>query len=296
VVLCLPIVYVNVVFEELDPARHLGWNKPLTYQSLQELLRQTFGFVEPIVILYALALGSCLAYASRSCSTSARTTRLLLLGVGLPIVGLAALGLVKPFVAPRYLLFVVPTIATLVGVGLAILPRWQQAAGALLLIVASIDPLRQGASPLLVTQSDWRGALASTMDRAQPGDGWIFLPEVSHLALDFYSQLGTAPVVPARDVYTLRGLTVGSPRIRRIDTESGPGLRGRGVPTEHATIWLIVAHDDDNWARFVHDWLAEAGYEADLATFPQIQVFRYRNLGRPAATRRWGVESGIPDV
>jgi hypothetical protein len=296
VVLCLPILYVNVVFEELDPTRHLGWVKPLTFQTLQELLRQTFGVVEPVVLLYALALGACLAYANRTCSEEARTTRLLLAGAALPIFGLALLGLAKPLVAPRYLLFVVPTVAALVGVGLAVLPRWQQAAGALLLLVASIDPLRQGAAPMLLPPSDWRTALASTVDRAQPGDGWIFLPEVSHLALDFYSRLGSAPDVTARNVYTLRGLTVGSPRIRRIDTESGPGLRGRGLPTEHATIWLIVAHDDENWARVVHDWLGEAGYEADLTTFPQIQIFRYRRLGQASATMIRDVETGMSDV
>ena len=277
-VLSVPIGVVYTVYEGLDPGRHLGWLKPLTLETLLDLLRQTFGVAWAVVLLYTLALAACLAYAWRCQKPGAKATRLVLVGHLAPIVFLCLVGLAKPYVSPRYMTFLVPGLATLIGVGVASLPRRQQLLGLVLLVGASVAPLREGAGSLVLIQSGWRGALASTMGEARPGDGWIFQLEAGYKAIDFYAPLGIAPSVPMRDRYTIRGLTVGSPRIRRIDTESGPGLRGRGLPTEHETIWLVVAQDYDNWARVVHEWLAEAGYEAEARTFGDIQIFRYRRL------------------
>ena len=158
----------------------------------QDTTLQTVGSAAFAVAGFAAA--AILALAAIRYRTHARDTRLLLLCAGvMPLVLACGVSLGVNIFAPRYMLFIVPPLALLVGAGVPIVAangrRWGAPAAAvmvLLVVLANTSELVSYYRQPSLDVFDWRRVSRTLAQRARPDDAIVFLPGFARLPVNYY--------------------------------------------------------------------------------------------------------------
>jgi mannosyltransferase len=120
---------------------------------------------------------------------------LVMLWAILPAFVLALVSLRQPMFLQRYMIFSMPALMLLAGIGVGNLRKWR--VGLILVIVlcasASLTIVRKYNKP----REDWRGASNLVFRSATPGDAVAFFPFYQRIMMDYYagqSQAGAPPL------------------------------------------------------------------------------------------------------
>ncbi|HEY3079672.1 MAG TPA: glycosyltransferase family 39 protein [Chloroflexota bacterium] len=236
---------------------------------LRTLATFSFGQYEtPRRLLIGLVAGLALVGAARAARRAtaqrARTGGLLvLLSVGLPVLGAAALFLVRPMFEERYLIVAAPPLIVLIAFGAGALGRIAPPFGiaALLGLAALTGPFLVGYYPAVeASRPDWRG-LASWIARSErPGDRVLTTGRGVADAYGYYGR-GRSPLVVVDDESAVEA------QVARL-LEARP----RGV--FHLAYW------DAPPDRLAHDALTRVGFAGETRWF-RNQPAQY--FGLPSA-------------
>lgn len=179
-----------------------------------------------------------------------------------------AISLLRPIFYPRYLIVMLPGIALVVALGVASLRsrRLVHAALAALVAVSVVGCFLQAAT---LSKEDWRGAAATVLDRAEPGDGIAFVsssvvkPFAYYVARSGRAQSAPTPIWPGVDWLAADPLvTIPDPAVTRDAV-------GR-----HDRVWLVVSHESrslDDLATIVGA-LRLGHVEAEIVDLHRVQL------------------------
>lgn len=259
----------------------LAWIPPLDRDDLQKFVVDFGGGIPWTLALYAALVALGLALPGPSARRPGYRAWLLLTWLIVPI-GLAlAISIFKPVFMPRYLLGTLPALCLLAGIGLARLPRPLALAGLAANLALTLS-LFQGGRYHARPVEEWREAAAYATQRAEPGDGWVFVQKRSQSGFEFYAdwRWGRNPDAPYADVFEPFDwrAAFSTPRYRGI--QSMPDFE-RFV-AEHPRLWLIQSHETDpetkaDTAAPVRQYLSRAGYTSDARQFRgPIRVVLYQ--------------------
>ncbi|MGH8995787.1 MAG: glycosyltransferase family 39 protein, partial [Acidimicrobiales bacterium] len=209
------------------------------------------GALWPLGMLVALALLG---------SRRQPVTTLMVLAVAVPVLGMFALGLVKPALFDvRYLSTIVPVLVVLVGRGLSgfiaspRLLRIGLAATLLVMVGALGDQQLNGTNPRLY---DFRGALQQVDRQAKPGDVVLYDPRDIARVVTYYSPHAHAEAITPSTPQTIRAIdhahrvfVVSSAPLIRSDADHGDLATALAVlnerdhlvarrPMSNVTLWI----------------------------------------------------------
>ncbi|MGQ9516505.1 MAG: glycosyltransferase family 39 protein [Anaerolineae bacterium] len=186
-----------------------------------------------------------------------------------PAVGLMALSSWKPLFAERYLIFVLPALLLLMGLGAARLWRvWRPLA-----LAASTAVLAASAAGLIVQSTqiikpDFRGTAEYFREHRQAGDLVLFLIPQAQGAFAYYAPAGDAVYAPAPYANGLRP--------EELDGELRRLVQG------HRHVWLVESETEwwDHAGR-LRAWLsAHAGRSREIA-FHLVTLVEYEDIQLP---------------
>jgi mannosyltransferase len=115
---------------------------------------------------------------------------LLLLWAVLPSVILALVSLRQPMFLQRYVVFSLPATILLATIGAGILSRWR--IGLVLVVVLCVANVPSILQSYTKPREDWRGATATVLSSAAPGDAVVFFPFYTRIMLDYYASRDAA--------------------------------------------------------------------------------------------------------
>ncbi len=184
-----------------------------------------------------LAAATFLALVGIRSRTYTRDTKLLLLCAGvLPLVLACGLSLGVNVFAPRYMLFIVPPLALLIGAGVSAVPAigrrwstWVMMAMALVVVVPNAAELVSYYRQPSLDVFDWRRVSGTMAAGARPDDAIVFLPGFARIPVNYYFR-GPQP----RLALTPDGTDVIGPG----------GTRMPGVVVlleQHPRVWILTA-------------------------------------------------------
>jgi mannosyltransferase len=197
--LAAPLAW-HVLTRTGDP---LGWiGEPSTRQLTDALADLAGGGIRHLVVLGCLAAVGAVVSVRRASQDlhgpDGWRAVLPVLWLVLPLaVVVGATYTVKPLLVARFLIVVVPALALLVAVGIRSLPVPMAAVGAVAVAVVSLQAAQAWYN--VEGHEDWRGATASVVAGARPGDAVLVLPGRAVHAVRYYGpDLRTVPLVDAR--------------------------------------------------------------------------------------------------
>jgi mannosyltransferase len=167
-----------------------GWIEPLTFAQAAESLT---GLAGSPILLVLLALASAVAVVEHR-----RNRWLWLVAVTalVPLFGIAALSVVKPFFIGRYLVVALPGVAMLAGIGISSArPVPFRAALAAAFVIATVIAIPSAYSD--TRQEDWRAAGRYVWLNAEPDDR-IYMGTWSARPMTYYLERFGGTEVPPR--------------------------------------------------------------------------------------------------
>ena len=203
-ILVAPVAAV-VIFEHKE---QLDWVPSLSLAGVTEVLQDIAGagttlrgqaLPSVLLVLFVVAWAVALASLFRSqpaarpeYATRAFALALLSSGLVFPVAAMAALSLLKPILAPRYLIMCIPPASLLAGWGLASLQPLSKRARAIstalfviMLAVASLNTWAYFAS-FKTYGHNGRGVARYVLSHAEPGDAIIFYTFSEHHVFEYY--------------------------------------------------------------------------------------------------------------
>jgi mannosyltransferase len=203
-ILCGSIIFLAAIpaltylFRASPENLHFVW---MPRPSLKEIWHLTMFFgsggVKVALSLMLWGAGFAVVVRARQDGSveSAWRGTLLLLWVALPIVILALVSLRQPMFLQRYVIFSLPATVLIAALGASILSKWR--IGLLLVIVLCVANAPSIVKKYNKPREDWRGATATVLSSAAPGDAVVFFPFYTRIMMDYYaSQQGaSAPAV-----------------------------------------------------------------------------------------------------
>jgi 4-amino-4-deoxy-L-arabinose transferase-like glycosyltransferase len=119
---------------------------------------------------------------------------LLVLWAVLPTVILALVSLRQPMFLQRYVVFSLPATVLLAAVGASVLSKWR--IGLVLVVALCVANVPSIVKQYHKPREDWRGATATVLSSAAPGDAVAFFPFYTRIMMDYYAaQDASAPAV-----------------------------------------------------------------------------------------------------
>ena len=156
-----------------------------------------------LVLLYFVACcGALIAmareYRRRGTSPQRWSNTFVLLWFGVPLLTTFLLSFANPMFYPRYLIFVLPAMVTIAGIGISSLPSRPLrvlAVGAFAAL--SVSPLRSYYGTSVREGGDWRAATAYIAREDQAGDDIVFLSRYGRGPFEYYRAKSPADVAVA---------------------------------------------------------------------------------------------------
>lgn len=235
---------IPIVAEATAPGReHLAQIPPPTPLVVVRTGFLVTGGFEPLTILVGLlaatgAVATALAWRRGDVSGRARLGLLLAWAwLLIPPLASLAISLVKPIFSSRYLIVMLPGIALVVALGVTSFRPRRLAGAALAVLVATslAGCFLQAATP---SKEDWRGAAATVLDRAEPGDAIAFVsasvakPFAYYVARSGRAASAPMPIWPGVEWLAADPLvTIPDPAVTRA------------AVANHDRVWLVVSHE-----------------------------------------------------
>lgn len=187
----------------------------------------------------------------------------LALWLAVPILAVYFISLGMPIFTDRYLIYVTPAYALLVGRGLVAIGRQWRPAQVLIAILLVIFLAQgwwtQATQPI---KSDFRGAARLVAQSHQHGDSIIFQIPYGRYTFEYYYR---QPLEGAEGLYTNHGMS-----------EAEADLHMRAMTTGRSAVWLIGT-EMEMWDRrhLVLHWLQAHGRQTQEIGLARVTVWRF---------------------
>jgi mannosyltransferase len=229
-------------------------DQPLTALPLMLALLAGLGLWAPVPAKF---------WRSRSLPPAWRVVALLAVWLFLPPLEIYAISLSVPVFLDRYLIWIMPALLALAGLGVVTLAQAARPLGLLTLgaiLVFNLDGVRmQTTQPI---KADFRSAAHYVMSHRQPDDLLIFQIPYNRFTFSYYS----GPDITWMDgPYTNRGENAAT-----VDAWMKPRVG------DHQHVWLIASEVSlwDN-REMTLQWLNSHGHVTDRAQFTRVDVIHY---------------------
>jgi mannosyltransferase len=209
---------------------------------------------------------------------------LMLSWLGVPVMGSFGVSMIRPIFYDRYLIVILPALATLAAIGISSLkPRWLQSVTLAIIVALSLPPLLSYYGADYKEAEDWRGAVSYVARSAKPGDGVVFLSRYGRRPFEYYlervdARAGLEPIYP--------GVTWGRypPVLGDLNIESTTTAAAR-LPDGYARVWAILL-----WRGFesIHE---DAG-PLEAALNQHYRAAREQGFGSALRVRLYDRNSG----
>jgi mannosyltransferase len=201
--------------------------------------------------------------ASRYGAPDARwRAALVMLWAVLPAVVLALVSLRQPMFLQRYMIFSIPAVMLLAGIGAANLRKWRT--GPVLVIalcvIATSTIVRKYNKP----REDWRGASNMVLRSATPGDAVAFFPFYTRIMTDYYA---------AQPAAAAPRLHVFAPAFYDGGDDAGTLLQALiSNPRRFQHVWILMADHGTKLEYFDHGAAVQAKLQ-EIYGPPTVQKF-----------------------
>ncbi len=201
--------------------------------------------------------------ASRYGTADARwRAALVMLWAILPAFVLALVSLRQPMFLQRYMIFSMPALMLLAGIGVGNLRKWR--IGLLLVVIlcasASVTIVRKYNKP----REDWRGASNLVFRSATPGDAVAFFPFYQRIMMDYYAGQGAAAAPP---------LHVFAPAFYDGGEDASTLLQAlNSNPRQFRHVWILMADHGTKLEYFDHGAAVQAKLQ-EIYGPPMVQKF-----------------------
>jgi mannosyltransferase len=198
VILCGLIIFVaalpalTYVFRASPENLHFIWMprpSPKEFWHLALFLGSGGIKVALWLVLWGAALAAIIRARRAGAEQEAWRGALLLLWAVLPAVLIALFSLRHPMFLQRYMIFSLPATVLLAAIGASILPKWR--IGVALVIVLCVANVPSIVKKYHKPREDWRGATATVLSSAAPGDAVVFFPFYTRVMLDYSASQNT---------------------------------------------------------------------------------------------------------
>jgi 4-amino-4-deoxy-L-arabinose transferase-like glycosyltransferase len=195
---------------------------------------------------------------------------LLVLWAVLPILILALVSLRRPMFLQRYVVFSLPATVLLAAVGASILTKWRS--GLVLVVALCVANVPSILNEYHKPREDWRGATATVLSSAAPGDAVVFFPFYTRIMMDYYASRHAAPV-PAVHIFA-PAYYDGGEEVRNLLQALGSN------PHAFQHVWILMADHGTRLEIFDHgaetqQKLQEIYGDPRVYRFADIDVLEY---------------------
>ena len=198
IIFAAAIPALTYIFRASPENLHFVW---MPKPSLKEIWHLTMFFgssgikVALSLVLWGAGLAAVIRARREGALEDAWRGALLVLWAALPVVILALVSLRQPMFLQRYVVFSLPATVLLAALGASILSKWR--IGLVLMIVLCVTNVPTIVKRYHKPREDWRGATATVLSSAAPGDAVAFFPFYTRIMMDYYAgqHAGSAPAV-----------------------------------------------------------------------------------------------------
>ena len=195
---------------------------------------------------------------------------LIVLWAILPVAIVTLVSLLHPMFLQRYMIFSLPAMMLLAGLGVSVLDRWH--AGIVLAIALCAMSIPTIVSDYNKPREDWRGASNAILATASSGDAVVFFPFYTRVMLDYYRDRypGNAPALHVFAPQYYDGGDDVRNLLKALDSN----------PHQFPHVWVVLYGANAQMENF--DYGSDAGEklrsifgEPEVRKFADIQVLEF---------------------
>jgi len=280
----LYFVFPLIAFVVVRGSSQMLWVPRISIAAISDFFRLYTGNRGwPLEILFAAA-GLAAAWACReqwvrnrfSFETWAQVS--VWISLVFPLGLVLAISIWKPLFIARYMIFCLPPLILIAGVGIsrARIPAIQFLALAAFAIFSVQGVLRYYAQDFDIWREDWRSASQFLLANARADDGVIFYPGPARMSYEFYKSI-EHPMTPPRIIYPAH-----SSKLNDKDFLVQPLAEViESLPEDAPRVWIAVdspgnTFDGDTSLGFLRTWCERRYHQIELKRFEGVELILYR--------------------